>query len=113
MSMCVGFCLIALGVDGKPANECLHILVTLSAVVIPQQHAARLLLLGRHLLGSSGSANLSSHILPVAEAELLYGIQLQLLLLAGPATFSLKPPQREVPLTHQLVELPSPPPVLT
>lgn len=83
--MCVCFCLIALGVDGKPANECLHILVTLSAVDIPQPYAARLLLLGRHLLGSSGSTNLSSHILPVAEAELLYGIQLQLLLLAGPS----------------------------
>ena len=101
------FSLSVVVVDGKPANECL--LVTLNLVVIPQQHVAQLLLPGHHFLGSSGSANLSSHILPVVEAELLYGIQQQLLLLAGPATFSLRPPHHEVPLTHQLVELPSPP----
>lgn len=103
------FSLSVVVVDGKPANECLRILVTLNLVVIPQQHVAQLLLPGHHFLGSSGSANLSSHILTVVEAELLYGIQQQLLLLAGPATFSLKPPHHEVPLAHQLVELPSPP----
>ena len=110
--MCLS--LIVVVVDGEPANECLCILLIVSLVVIPQQHVAQLMLLGHHFLGSSGSTHLSSQIRPVVEAKLLCGIQQQLLLLAGPATFSLKPPQCEVPLAHQLVELPSPPPsVLT
>ena len=37
------FSLIVVVVDGKPANECLRILVTLNLVVIPQQHVAQLL----------------------------------------------------------------------
>lgn len=56
-----------------------------------------------HFLGSPGSANVRSHVFPVSEAELLDGIQQQLLLAAGPAALGLGPPQREAPAVHQLV----------
>ena len=58
-----------------------------------------------HFLGSPGSADVSCHVLPVPIAELLDGIQQQLLLAAASAALGLGPPEREAPAVHQLVSV--------
>lgn len=44
-----------------------------------------------------------SHVFPVAEAELLDGVQQQLLLAAGPAALRLRTPECESSAVYQLV----------